>query len=466
MPRIELFGLGIQSRSRAVAASRLQNVYLEQRPMGEKSQVVAYGTPGLDLFSDAGDTPWRGLIPVETTDYFFGAHRGVFYQVDNTGTRTNQGSLNTQSGRVSFTHNGSVVLMVDGTDGYTYNIGTDSFAEISDGDFLPNCKTATWLDQYFIVEDGEQFQISEDGISWDSTDIGVPESNPDGIVRGIADHGQYVILGANTIEFWENTGATDFPFAPVKSATAEWGCAAADSVVKSNDTLTFLGKNGDGQVSVVRLKGFVPEVISTPDLDHIINGYSVTSDATALAYKQGGHPFYQINFPTAGASWLYDALTGRWSPLKSAGINRQRNEIGIQYLNRTIVSDYSSGRLYRVNPSTYTENGDTIAVEMIAGPVALPDKQRFPIDRFRLDMETGIGLATGQGSNPQVMLQVSRDGGHSWGTEMMSSAGEIGKYKTRVEWRRLGVSDQWAFKLRMTDPVKRVFVSATINPDD
>lgn len=466
MARIDLFGIGIQSRSRAVTSARLQNLFVEQRPMGEKSQVVAYGVAGLDLFADAGDTPWRGLIPVETTDYFYGVHRGVFYQTDNTGTRTSKGTLNTQSGRVSLTHNGSVALMVDGADGYTFNIGTDTFAEISDGDFPANCKTATWLDQYFIVEDGEQFAISEDGSAWDATDRGVPESNPDGIVRVIADHGQLVILGANTTEFWENTGATDFPFAPLKGATAEWGCAAVNSVVKANDTLTFLGKNSDGQVSVVRLKGYIPEVISTPDLDFIMNGYSVTSDATALAHKQGGHPFYVLNFPTADASWLYDALSNRWTQIKSADIGRQRNEIGIQYQNRTIVSDYSSGRLYTINPKTYSENGETLAVEMISGPIRAPDGERFSADCLRLDMQTGVGLATGQGSDPQVMLQVSRDGGNSWGSEIWTTAGKIGKYKTRVEWRRLGSSDQFAFRIRMTDPVSRVFVSASLNPQD
>lgn len=461
-----LFGLGIQSRSRAVAPGYGQNVYFENRPLGEKAEVVAYGTPGLDLFADAGDTPWRGLIAVGTTDNYFGVHRGVFYEGDNAGTLTSQGSLNSVTGRVDMVHNGDVVLLVDGEDGYTYKISTDTFAEINDADFLDDCKTCTWLDQYFVVENGTKFAISTDGTSWTSTEQAIPEYSPDGIVRVIADHGELVILGEVTTEFWVNTGATDFPFAPLKSSTAEWGCAAVNSVIKANDTLTFLAKNSDGQASVVRMRGYIPEVISNPDLEHEINSYSAISDATAFAYKLGGHPFYQLNFPTADKSWLFDALTGRWTPVKSSGIGRHRCEIGIQYLNRTLVSDYTSGRLYKLNPDTFSENGATIETEIVSGIVRAPDGERFPMDCLRVDMETGVGLESGQGEDPQVMLQVSRDGGNTWGAEMWRSAGKRGQYGRRVEWRRLGQADQAVFKLRMTDPVKRVFISASLNPQD
>lgn len=463
--RIPLFGLGIQSRSRAVAAARLQNVYIENRPAGEKSAVAAYGIPGLDLFVDAGDTPWRGLIPVETTSFFYGVHRNTLYKVDNSGTRTSLGTLNTSTGRVGMAHNGDVILIVDGTNGYTYKISSNTFARVLDADFLNGAKTCAWLDQLFIVEDGEKFATSPDGTAWVATERAVAESSPDGIVRVISDHGELNVLGAVSTEYWVTTPAVDFAFQPIKSATAEWGCAAQWSVCKANDSMAFLAKNGDGQASVVRLNGHVPQVISTPDLDDIINGYASVSDATALAYKVGGHPFYQINFPNADASWLFDALSNRWTAIKSEGMGRHRGEMSIQFLSRTIIADSANGRLYKVNPDTLTENGDDIEVELISETLRF-DGERFPVDRLRLDMEVGVGAVTGQGSIPQVMLQASRDGGNTWGAELWANVGEIGKYKTRVEWRRLGSSDQWTFKLRMTDPVKKVFVSACINPED
>lgn len=464
--RIPLFGLGVQSRSRVVTSAKAVNLYFEIRPEGEKSRVVAYGTPGLDLFSDAGDTPWRGLIPVETTDYLYGVHRGVLYQVDNAGVRVSRGTLNTTTGRVSMEHNGTVLVIADGTDLYTYNTVSTAFAVVADPDLIANPATVTWLDQYFVVANGTEFQISEDGTNWDALEVAVPESNPDGIVRVFADHGELSLFGDISIEPWTNSGATDFPFTPLKSSNAEWGCAARWSVVKYNDSVAFLGKSRMGQVSVCVMQGYVPKVISTPDIDQIINGYGGVSDASAFSYLLGGHPMLQINFPSAGYSWLYDASSGHWSSVKSADINRHRAEIGVQYLSRTVVSDYENGRLYRLNADTYTDNGETIERDITSENVAMPDLERFPAHRLRVDMETGVGLATGQGSNPQVALKVSRDGGRSWGNIVFGSIGEIGEYRTIVEWRRLGMARTFTFNLRITDPVKVALVSASLNPAD
>jgi hypothetical protein len=81
-------------------------------------------------------------------------------------------------------------------------------------------------------------------------------------------------------------------------------------------------------------------------------------------------------------------------------------------------------------------------------------------------METGVGLTTGQGSNPQIALSVSRDNGKTYGPEMWKTMGAIGEYRTRVEWHRLGTTRSFTPKIRISDPVKVAFVSAFINPDN
>jgi hypothetical protein len=139
-------------------------------------------------------------------------------------------------------HDGDVILIVDGTNGYTYKISTSTFAQIADPDFLNGAKTCAWLDELFIVEDGSEFATSPDGSAWDATERGVAESSPDGIQRVVADHGELNVLGALSTEYWVTTPAVDFAFQPIKSAAAEWGCSAPWSVSKANDTLTWLGK--------------------------------------------------------------------------------------------------------------------------------------------------------------------------------------------------------------------------------
>jgi hypothetical protein len=81
---------------------------------------------------------------------------------------------------------------------------------------------------------------------------------------------------------------------------------------------------------------------------------------------------------------------------------------------------------------------------------------------FRLDIETGVGLTSGQGSDPQVALRVSRDAGHTWDPEVWRSFGERGQYSQLVDWRELGMARQWAVEVIITDPVPSRIAQALI----
>jgi len=84
------------------------------------------------------------------------------------------------------------------------------------------------------------------------------------------------------------------------------------------------------------------------------------------------------------------------------------------------------------------------------------------ISLLYLDMETGVGLQTGQGSNPMIMLQSSKDNGRTWSAERWTSLGAVGTYLTRVLWRRFGSARDYVFKIRMSDPVKFVITDGAI----
>jgi len=464
--RMPLFGIGMQGLSPVVTAKYMQNFYAEQRPAGERSQIAAHGFPGEDLFVDFGATAVRGTpLPVEQNDLLYVVHRGVLQEVNNTGTKAARGTLNTTSGYVEMAHNGTVIVIVDGTNGYTYNTSTASFATIASA--LPaNPLTVTWIDGYFIAGFATgRFYISTDGTTWDALDFANAESNPDGVKRVYNDQGQVIIFGDISTEFWGNTGALDFPFAKIQGADQEWGLAAPASVAKLDNSVAFLCKNRMGEVIIGRLVGNQVQKISTPDLDSIINKYAAVSDATAHSYMLGGHPMYQINFPSAGYSWSFDALSNFWSIRKSEATTRQRNEYGSQYLNKTVFTDSESGKMYRLNADVFTENGSIIEGEIV-GDHLPGELERGSIDTIRLDMEVGVGTTSGQGSNPQVMLQVSKNGGKTFGNERWTSAGALGEYDKRVEWRRFGDSRRWTFKIRITDPIKRTIVGVYVNPQD
>lgn len=466
--RIPLFGLGQLSKSAYVTAKQMQNLYVEQRPQGEKAVLVAYGTPGEELFVDFGDTPCRGGLEFEPGSVCYVVHRGVLWEINNAGVTTNRGTLLTTTGRVSMSHNGTQIMIVDGTYGYIYNTATTTFSQITDADFPANPTTVTFLAGYFIISlaNSSRFYVSAlyDGLSWDALDFANAETSPDPIVSVWSSNGQLILLGTLTTEYWGLSGAVDFPFAPLQGTATEWGLAATWSIAKYDNTMAYVIKNRMGQVMVGKLNGYLPQKISTVDFDSIINSYATVADASCYSYMLGGHPMYVLNFPTAGKSWLFDGSTGMFSQLKSFGDTRHNAEFSFPFLGNTIIADYQNGRLYKLRPNVYTDNGAAIERELVSENIAMPDLSYFSVNCLRLDMEVGVGLTTGQGSDPQIGLSVSRDNGKTWGPQMWKSMGKIGEYKTRVEWRRLGSAREFSAKVTVTDPVPVTFVSAILNP--
>lgn len=458
MKPIPLFGIGNFGKSANVTAQERTNLYCEVSQDNEKGRLHLYPTPGLVSSLNFGAYPIRGVH--KKGDFRYVVNRDVLWKVANDDSMTNVGTLVTSAGRVDITDNGTQIIIVDGTNGYIYNTNTLVFAQITDVDF-PGATTVTFLNGYFVITkpNSGQFYVSAlyDGLSWNALDFATAESNPDDLVRVIADNGQIVLFGPETTEFWSDSGALDFPLARVGAAAIEWGLAAKWSLAKFMDSLIFLRKNRLGAVQVCVLSGYNAQPVSNPELDYIFSQYSAVENATGFAYMVSGHPFYQINFPSADESWLYDGLTKAWSKVQS-GEGRHRGEIQLNYLDRSYVSDYENGKLYRFEETVYTDDGETIARQLITRHQSTGDYSFLA--ELWLEMEAGVGLLTGQGSDPQIMMQISKDGGHTWTSERWVSFGAIGEYKKRARWLRCGRARNWTFRFRITDPVKTVFVSA------
>ena len=207
--RTQFMGVGLSAKSPNVTAQTRVNMYLEYSPQGDKTQVSAYGTPGLELFVNFGDTSARAHYALGDYDYV--VHRGTFWEINNAGVMTNRGSLLTTSGRCAIADNGTQIMIVDGTYGYIYTIATTTLAQIVDADFPANPVTVTFEGGYFLVSlaNSGKFYISGlyAGATWDALDFATAESNPDNLIRVQEDHGDVVLFGDISTEFWSNMGA-------------------------------------------------------------------------------------------------------------------------------------------------------------------------------------------------------------------------------------------------------------------
>ena len=76
-------------------------------------------------------------------------------------------------------------------------------------------------------------------------------------------------------------------------------------------------------------------------------------------------------------------------------------------------------------------------------------------------METGVGVTTGQGSDPKMMLQKSDDGGKTWQSLPDKTIGKLGERFSRAVWYNLGSSRQRVYRAAISDPIA-VVVTDTV----
>lgn len=466
--RVGLFGLSTESYSRTISAQKRINCFVEMRKEHEKTALALIGRPGLDPFVTGLSNPVRGMWAVNSlaTPLVFFVEADQLYAADQSGVLYTIGNISTSSGNVSMADDGKWLVLVDGTYGYYYNMLTPAgITTITDGNFTTTPTTVTWQDTYFIVTSSsqtKQFQLSSnsDPSTWPAVNINFAGSGQGKLRAGISDHSILNLFGDTYTEFWQDTGSPDFPFALIPGAAQQFGLAAAWSLAKFDNSLVGLFQDNSGNVNVSRMSGFSLKKLSDSDMDMTFQGYNVVSDACGFAFTMSGHAFYVINFPTMQESWMYDANGGTWTQIQDTTGN---HFWGLKYAtlqNKLLVSDHRNGNIYQFSMTTYTDNGSPLPMEIQTRHI-WDDDRYIGINWIQIDVQSGTGTAVGQGANPVMDLQVSKDGGNTFYSVGFSKIGPVGEYTQRVIWNSLGAARDWVLKLRVTDPVKRVITGAS-----
>jgi len=128
-------------------------------------------------------------------------------------------------------------------------------------------------------------------------------------------------------------------------------------------------------------------------------------------------------------------------------------------VNRLCVADRSTGAIYQFSTEAFEDAGDPLVREVWTRRI-WNNNRYIGINWIQIDVESGTGTISGQGANPVLDLQVSKDGGNTFYSVGYSSIGEIGHYTQRVFWSSLGAARDWVLKLRITDPAKIVITNA------
>jgi hypothetical protein len=468
-----ILGQTYVARSVNAADARMVNLFAEVLSEGKEAAFLQRA-PGLRKLNTIGNGPIRGLWAFSPQDGVGFVVSGTqLYKIDNTYTATLIGTV-AGTGPVSIADNGTQLFIAANGPSYIYNNTTNAFGQITDPDF-PGAVTVAYLDGYFVFNEpnSQKMWITQllDGTSIDPLDFASTEGSPDGLVAVLSNFREIWAFGTNSIEVWYDTGASDFPLQRIQGAFNELGCAAPFSIAKVDNGLFWLGRDRRGQGIVYQANGYSGQRISTHAVEWQIQQYANLSDAIAYTYQQDGHSFYVLIFPSANTTWVYDLATQAWherAGFTDGAFTRHRSNCQMAFNNEVVVGDFENGNIYAFDLDDYSDNGQIqkwLRSWRALGP-GKNDLNRTAQHSLQLDIESGVGLNLGQGSDPQVMLRWSDDGGHTWSNEHWSPVGKIGEYYKRVFWRRLGMTLKLrdrVYEVSMTDPVKVAIMGAELH---
>lgn len=475
---LSIFGQGYkQPRSLNLDAQTRVNFYFQSDQEG-KFPLAAFPRPGLTLFSPGttGQKSVRQLFAIN--DLCFAVIDNQFYVINENGGRSSKGYLKTFSGYVDMKVNGYQCLISDGFLGYIYQYRdvidgnpTDIWTVVNDPDFIAP-KIINYQQGYgiYTIDGSQKVQLTKlnDFSNIAALDFNSASGWPDWATGTISSHQELWVFNNQTTEVWYNTGDPNTPFQPRQTLLLQYGCLYPTTIKRlDNSTLMWLTANEHGENLVVKAQGYVPKIVSIAPVSDFIASYDKT-DVFAFAFQEGAHIFYALTFPKADNTWIYDIATDAWFEWKSTITSvlpassathqgRWRPNCYCNFAEKHLVGDFDSGNIYYLDWDNYTDNGVVIERELTTRHFQ-KELKRVTFNEVQYSFEEGVGLPVNQGVNPQVMLQFSKDNGHSWSNEKWRSVGKVGQYAYRARWLKLGDARDWVFRIRMSDPVKWVIV--------
>lgn len=460
---VNITGPSYRDRSRPLSVQETRNFYHELVESG-KDQYVIKSFPGQKLLGSASASTDRGMH--QMSEIAYRVIGNILYEVLSDGTHTNRGEIPGYD-RCIFADDGVNMFIVSNGIVSQYSSDTNLVTTVTDSGIAGALSVAFINNQFaYTFPLLTVFSDVGDGSSASSLNAVGAESNPDELVRDYVFDQVLYRFGTRTCENWYNSGVGTPPFDRIEGQVINTGLKAIHSVNNSKDFIYWLGSDSQ----VYRARGGQEQVISTAAISGAIQGYSFVGDAFGEVFTMDNKTIYMLTFPTANKTWcLIEELgVNGWFEL-SDGVSSGRYNINsvIEVYGKTLIGHKSNGELYELDFDTYTQDGDAWqrrrVIASINGKLFGQQGSRVQMSRMEFIIETGTGISTGQGSDPQIMLEASYDGGRSWDTGTWLRVGRLGEFNIRAEWYSMKSFYDCIVRLTTSDPVAMNIYSAAID---
>lgn len=445
-------GATYQSRSRPLSSQHTVNMFVQVNEKG-KDPVSLQSFPGQKLVSSIADGEDRGQHRVDEVQYQ--VIDKTLYQIDSLGSHTSKGNV-TGEGRCIFSDDGENLVIVSDKV-YVYNVVTDVFIENTNVN-LVGIISVTMINNQFIYTSPKLSFMSQPADPFDVSGLDAigAESSPDNLVRDYVFDQTIYRFGVRTTEPWYNSGTGNPPIDRIEGQQFSVGLGAIHSAANTDNAIYWLGDDK----CIYRVSGGIHERVSDDGISNTLEEMTKVDDAFGLTFTLQGQDFYLISFPSGDKTFLLNEKLGvnGWTELSSG------NDFGIYsgtsaltVYNKTYIG--SRGKLFTLELDTYTQDTDVtfrrrtmlpITRKSIASAVR---GRKIQISSLEFIMEQGVGLLTGQGEAPRMLLELSLDGGRSFAHSQWVEIGRLGEHTLPIVADMMIVADEIIPRITITDPV-------------
>lgn len=460
--------VGGHARSQSLTAnpSTLQNAYPQSLPGGSLTPRALYPTPGMSLFGMVAEVTGRRLFSTAASDSrVFGVTGARLYEWFADGSALERGTVaNDTNPAVIFTNGsgGQQLGVISGGNFYVMDLQTNVLTQVA---FLDGKATqGGFSGGYFLIFDintGTVYQSDlYDGLTFDPLNfyqrsVQADEWN----AFFVMSWGQIFQPGTKTRDNYYNAGTFPIPWAPAQSGIQPEGIAATFSVAECGKQIAWLGTTAQGGYRVYAASGYAAQEISTEAVCFALSQLSQVeiSKATGESYSDQGHDFYLL---TAGSfTFTFDFNENEWhirrsfTDAVSGTLGPWRARWHAFGFNKHLWLDAGGSSCYESSIEFFTDVDDLPIQRQRTSPSICVNNQVLDIGDIELLIETGVGNANDPGMNPVVWLEISYDGGFTWGPQRMAAIGRIGQRNLRVWWQANGSGRKLAFRVTLSDPV-------------
>jgi hypothetical protein len=481
MPRVMFVGQSASDAdNRQANTSRLINFYRE--PVGGVAGHQLKSVLGTESLSTlVGDDATKGVRAIsEIGGKMYVVAGGSLFSVTTAGVGTKIGYVRDRQPTYLFGAEENKVCVVSGGRYFVYDGTTFERPDTADAPF-EGYGSGLYLNGYVVLTeaDGDRFMWTDlaDATNFEGLNFATAESTDKPILEAKKVNGRLWLMKSDVIEVWSQIGSGANAFVRVQGGVIEVGLKAQGLATTFTGGVFWVGSDDIVYLSA----GEELQPISPPAVNTAVSQGTPT---TCLYYEDEGHKFCVIRFSDRPA-WVYDIVTGEWHEratetdepwdITATGLFQGKwysgdRKGGFYQLARNNADGSKSLIRTAVSSTLYMDGQFFTAPKVeITGRVGEGASEETELARFlhctdgRVFEEQDAPDPAPAGSEwrevvrykrgPQIGIELSGDGGRTFGEQVTRSFGTLGEYE-RIA-RFVGMGGHYRLAARVTVATER-----------